>query len=348
VDIGVGRGNGYRPRPSNLVLQRGYGDCKDKANLIRALLRSLKIESYLVSIYSGDPTYVRAEWSSPTQFNHCIIAIKISDETKAPTVITHPSLGRLMIFDATDEFTPVGDLPEYLQNSLALIVAGDEGKLMRMPVTPPEANKLERFTDLKLDDLGNLTGVIKERSQGQSAAMERRMRRSLSPADYNKVIERWIVGGISTARISKILPADKSAEGKFDVDVEFNAPSYAQLMQGKLMIFKPAVVSRLNSLWLTEPKRTHPVILDSNAFTETAVIKLPVGFIVDELPDPVKLEHTFGKYSTKYEVKEGVLTFTRSLVLNTSTIPPDKYQSVQNFFVQIRNAEQAPVVLLKK
>ncbi|MGH7784627.1 MAG: DUF3857 domain-containing protein, partial [Candidatus Binatia bacterium] len=40
IDIGVGYGNGYRPRSSATVLGRGYGDCKDKANLMRALLRS--------------------------------------------------------------------------------------------------------------------------------------------------------------------------------------------------------------------------------------------------------------------------------------------------------------------
>ncbi len=86
VDIGVGRGNGYRPRPSTLVLQRGYGDCKDKANLMLSLLKALKIDAYLVSIHSGDPTFVRAEWASPRQFNHCIIAVKVSSETNSPTV----------------------------------------------------------------------------------------------------------------------------------------------------------------------------------------------------------------------------------------------------------------------
>ncbi|HEX8639488.1 MAG TPA: DUF3857 domain-containing protein, partial [Pyrinomonadaceae bacterium] len=46
IDIGVGYGNGYRPRSSSLVLARGYGDFKDKANLMRAMLRVLIIEAY--------------------------------------------------------------------------------------------------------------------------------------------------------------------------------------------------------------------------------------------------------------------------------------------------------------
>ncbi|HEX8369616.1 MAG TPA: DUF3857 domain-containing transglutaminase family protein [Pyrinomonadaceae bacterium] len=349
IDIGVGRGNGYRPRPSTLVLQRGYGDCKDKANLMRALLKVLKIEAYPVAIYSGDPNFVREEWASPRQFNHCIIAVKVGNETNAPTVITHPTLGRLMIFDATDAYTPVGDLPDYLQGSFALIVAGNDGKLMKMPVTSPEANKMVRNVEMTIADNGDISGVIRERAQGQQAAYARRLLRAISVSDYNKMIEGWVVRGISTARVGKIAPVDKnSGENQFDLDVELKAPVYGQLMQNRLLVFKPVVVDRLNALRLTDSKRTHPVIMEANAFSETAVFTLPTGFIVDETPDAVNLETPFGKYSTSYEVKDNSLIFKRSLTLNSATIPVDKYASVKDFFVKIRSAEQSPVVLMRK
>jgi len=121
IQTGVGRGGGYRPHAAAEVLAKNYGDCKDKANLMRAMLKMMKIEAYPVIIYSGDPTFVRKEWASPSQFNHCIIAIRVSPETKAATVIEHAKLGRLLIFDPTDGETPIGDLPYYLQGSLALV-----------------------------------------------------------------------------------------------------------------------------------------------------------------------------------------------------------------------------------
>ena len=348
VDIGVGKGNGYRPRPSTLVLQRGYGDCKDKANLMRALLKAVKIEAYPVAIYSGDRTFVRAEWASPSQFNHCIIAVKVSDATKAPTIISDQTLGRLMIFDATDPYTPVGDLPDYLQGSFALVVAGAEGKLLKMPVTPPETNGLNRRVEMTLEPSGNISGMIRENSSGQAASYARRLLREISVSNYNKMIEGWVARGISTARVGKITPLDKSKENQFDLDVELSAPAYGQLMQGRLLIFKPVVVDRLNSLWLTDNNRTQPVVMEANSFNETATFKLPAGFVVDETPDAVNLETPFGKYSTSYETKDGSLVFKRSLVLNSATIPVDKYPSVKDFFVKIRAAEQSPVVLLKK
>ena len=348
IDIGVGYGNGYRPRSSTLVLSRGYGDCKDKANLMRAMLKTLKIEAYPIAIFSGDPKFVRAEWASPRQFNHCIIAVKVSDETKTPTIINDAKLGRLLIFDATDSYTPVGDLPDYLQGSMALIIAGDNGGLAKMPVTPPESDLLERNIEATLSETGAIKGKIRERANGQTSTVFRREQRELSASDYKKAIEGWLTRGATGAQLVNITSKDRQSEAGFDLDVEFSASSYGQLMQNRLLVFKPVIVGRRNGIVLTEPKRSHPIELDSNAMKETIIFNLPLGFTVDEMPDAVNLETAFGKYTTTYEVKDGKLIFSRSLTTNRTNIPADKYNSVKDFYSKILAAEQSPVVLLKK
>lgn len=348
IDIGAGYGNGMIPRPSTLVLARGYGDCKDKANLMRAMLKSLKIEAYPIIIYSGDPTFVREEWASPNQFNHCIIAVKVSDETKAPTIMTDAKLGRLLIFDATDAYTPVGDLPDYLQGSNALVVAGENGGLLKMPVTPPETNLLDRNIEVSLASDGSIKGSIRETTNGQESTMSRAARRILSASDYNKMIEAWLTRGATGAQLVKMTPNDKLASASFDLDVEFSAPHYAQVMQNRLLVFKPVIVGRRNGVFLTEAKRDQPVLLDSNSMRETIVFNLPAGFVVDEMPDAVTLETPFARYATNYEVKDGKLVFTRSLVTKRATVAVENYKSVKDFYSKILSAEQSPVVLLKK
>ena len=348
VDIGIASGNGYRPRPANMVLQRGYGDCKDKANLMRAMLKALKIEAYPVFIFSGDPNFVQPEWASPSQFNHCIIAIKVDDSVKSPTVIVHPTLGRIMIFDATDPHTLVGDLPSYEQGSYALIAAGNEGGLMKMPVIPSEFNKLERTVEIALDATGSISGTINEKATGQSATSFRRELRSDSASEYNQRIEGWVTRGVTGAKVSKVTPKDDADNGKFNLDIEFSAGSYAQIMQGRLMVFKPAIIGRLERFSLSTEKRYHPYLIDSTAYAEIVKIKLPIGFVVDEMPEAAKLDSSFGKYSVTYEVKDGYLIFNRSMTLNKTTVPAEKYDSVLKFFAQMRAAEQSPVVLLKK
>ncbi|HZH33076.1 MAG TPA: DUF3857 domain-containing protein [Pyrinomonadaceae bacterium] len=345
IQIGVGR---FRPHSAAEVFAKRYGDCKDKANLMRAMLRALKIEAYPVLIYSGDATFVREEWASPRQFNHCIIAIRVGDETKAPTVIQHATLGRLLIFDATDDNTPVGDLPDHEQNSFALIAAGNEGSLVRMPVTPPEANQLEREAEINLAADGSITANVRERSMGQSAVGERRLFRGLARPEYAKLVENWITTGATGAKVVKVEPVDNRADGRFALDVDFTAANYGQLMQERLLVFKPAILSRRESVFLTKATRRHAVVLESEAYTESVNVRLPAGFDVDELPDPVKLDTAFGSYSTSYVVKDGQLQFKRTFTQRAATIPPADYAAVRNFFERIRAAEQSPVVLAKK
>lgn len=345
IQIGVGR---WRPHAASEVFAKSYGDCKDKANLMRAMLKTLNITSYPVLIFLGDPTYVREVWASPRQFNHCIIAIKVADETQAATVIRHPTLGRLLIFDATDEQTPIGDLPDEEQGSLALIAAGDSGSLVPMPTMPPESSQLDRTADVVLAADGSITASLKEKSVGQTAVNERRAFHSLSNSNYRAMVERWITRGATAAQVTRVDPVDNSSEGKFDLSVDFSALGYAQLMQDRLLVFKPAIVSRRESLFLTDAIRTQAVVLDSRAFNETVRIKLPAGFEVDELPDAVKLNTAFGAYATSYETKDGQLIFTRKLVQRAMTLPVEQYSVVRSFFERIRAAEQSPVVLAKK
>jgi hypothetical protein len=348
IDIGVSRGGGMRPHAAMDVFAKSYGDCKDKANLMRAMLKVIGITAYPVVIYSGDADYVREEWASPHQFNHCIVAVKVGDETQVATIITHPKLGRLLIFDATDDNTPVGDLPDQEQGSLALIVAGESGSLVRMPVTPAESNLLDRKIEASLAADGSLTAAIKEKAAGRWAVGYRGEFRGLSRPDYQKAIESWITSGASAAKVSKVEARDDLRADRFDLDIDFTAPAYAQLMQNRLLVFKPAIISRRESLSLTEAKRQHPIMIKATAYSESVRVKLPAGFVVDEMPDPVKLETSFGSYATTYEVKEDQLLFTRKLVQRTATLPVDQYASVRGFYEKIRAAEMAPVVLARK
>lgn len=347
IQTGVGRGGGYRPRSASEVFAKSYGDCKDKANLMRAMLKAVRIQSYLVTIFAGDPTYVREQWASPQQFNHCIIAVKVGDETQGPTVITHPSLGRFLIFDPTDESTPVGDLPDHEQGSLALLIAGQDGALLRMPVTPPESNQLERQVEFTLTPEGAISGVVREQGIGQSAISARREFRHFSRPDYVKVIEQRMARGASGASVSGINPQDDQGEGKFSLHFEFKASGYGQSMMSRLLVFRPAVIADREALDVSSANRKHAVVLEPYAYRETTRVNLPAGYEVDEIPEAMQLAAAFGKYSATYEVKDNQLVFTRSLVVQSATIPAAKYGEVRDFFGRVRATEQAPVVLAK-
>ena len=119
-------------------------------------------------------------------------------------------------------------------------------------------------------------------------------------------------------------------------------------MQNRLLIFKPAIVSRRDSLFLTAAERKHPIALNPQAYTETVRVKLPEGFAVDEVPNALKIDEPFGSYSASHEVRGSELIFTRSLTIRRATLPAAQYAAVRAFYQKILDVEQAPAVLIRK
>ncbi len=77
--FGLEFGSGsHRPSPPELVLQRRFGDCKDKAVLLCALLSELNVESYPALVNVLTRQEVRRELPSPTAFNHVVVVALVN------------------------------------------------------------------------------------------------------------------------------------------------------------------------------------------------------------------------------------------------------------------------------
>ncbi len=302
---------------------------------MRTMLKVAGIPSYMVSIYSSDPTYVRENWPSPQQFNHAIIAVKVSDATVSPAIVEVPKLGRLLFFDPTDEYTPLGDIPQREQGSFALVDDTAAGELVRMPAIPSMANRVERETEVTLAPDGSIVSKTREQAFGQSASGMRYRLREHGNGEFEKWIEQWVSGGANGATVAKVEPADAFADDRFDLGFEFAAPRYAQLMRGRLLLFRPAVLPRRGTLLFSDDKRENPIVLHAQAFEETVHAKLPAGFKIDEMPDGGKLETQFGSYTASYTSKDGELLFKRKLEIRSATFPADQYAALKTFFEQV-------------
>ena len=348
IQTGIGRGGGYKPHAASLVFAKSYGDCKDKANLLRAMLKAAGIESWPVSIFSGDPLFVRAEWPTPQQFNHCILAILAPAGYTGDAVLDDPKLGKLLIFDPTDAYTPLGEIPLHEQNSFALIIAGERGGLEKMPSGKAGANSTMRNIEASVAPNGSVKGTLHEDLTGWTAVIQRASFRERGEAEYRKRVETRVTNGIRSAAIGNVKTIDTPHEDRFQVDAEFTSAGFAQIMQGRLMVFRPSILQSFDPLPFTDTKRTQPAILNARTWQDTVHVKLPEGFEVDELPDAAKVETAYGSYEAKSSAEAGLLTFTRTLVLKSSVVPADEYAKLKAFADRVSGSDQAPVVLVKK
>jgi transglutaminase-like putative cysteine protease len=349
IEMNLQNGGGYIPHAAGAVFNKRYGDCKDKANLMRTMLKAAGLESYLVVIYSGDKTHVREQWPSPFQFNHMIVAVRVPDSVSAATAIASP-VGRVLIFDPTDDKTPVGDLPWYLQGSYALLLANERGDLLKMPSTEPESNMYEVSLDATLEPDGKLAASFVNAKTGQPASAERHRHADENPEEYKTGLQKFLNDNAKGAVISKITPEDHFEQNKFDLTVDFSSPNYGQNMQGGLLIFNPAVVEippSIAPLFPKDEKRVGPIVLRAALYRKTVRVKLPAGFAVDESPSPVKLEAAFGKFSVSFRADGGMLTMTEELRTEAATLPPEQFEAVKKFFDNCHGADRQNAVLVK-
>jgi len=71
----------YRPYPIAEVIQRGFGDCKDKARLLTALLRSLGFTAHPALVQTRYRHEIGSWLPSPIDFDHVIVALEWNGRT---------------------------------------------------------------------------------------------------------------------------------------------------------------------------------------------------------------------------------------------------------------------------
>ena len=344
IQTGLGRGGGYQPRPADLVLAKQYGDCKDKASLMRAMLGAIGITSHLVAIFAGDRSYVREQWPSPQQFNHVILAIALDEAPPETTAIDHATLGRLLVFDPTDEHTPLGELPLHEQGSLALVVA-PRGGLRRMPVAAADRHGILREIDAAVDARGGLHATMRETLKGHDAAARRAMRQALDAAAYKEHVERRLAEALPGARVARLQTVgDRAHEMQIESEVSF--ASFAQ-HAGTLMIAKP-LAGYDSVLPLPDGKRQYPYFQNPIRREELVRLTLPPGFVVEEMPKPLTLSGAFGRYQLAYSEESGKVVARRSLELPLMTVDAARQPELRRFLDQVRAADASPVVLRRQ
>jgi len=347
-DKGLTKGFGYRPRKASEVYAKGWGDCKAKANLLRAMLRTQGIESYMVEAHASLGREINEAWPSPGQFNHAIIAIKVDETVDSPAVVNTPKYGRLLFFDATDPDVLLGDLPSQLQGSKVHVLAPDSDGLTVLPVLPAETHHLGiRQVQIELNANGSAAGAFNYGGPGNAGAYYRAKSRHYSAKDFRTNIGERLNATISGASISDLTTSDDPLTGDCRVKFRFSAPHFAQLMPGGLAVVRLDVLSRDTVPAFPAKERKLPIKLDLMLLRDEVTLKLPPGYVVDELPDRAELNSPYGHYESSYTVADGAVISHRTLRLEDRVVPVGEYATLRKFMGDVAKADHSSVVLRK-
>ncbi|MCB1035106.1 MAG: transglutaminase domain-containing protein [Acidobacteria bacterium] len=162
VEIGVG---GWVPSPSGEVLGRGWGDCKDKSELLVQLMAEAGIPGHLALLRAGFGQRIEPGFPSPFQFNHAIVAVPASAVASSEG---DPVGGDYLFIDPTSERGGVRWLTPASQGRHALVVGAEASRLVMTPERPADEGRSLRVVGT-IDEAGDLVGRVEYRLQGSRA-----------------------------------------------------------------------------------------------------------------------------------------------------------------------------------
>ena len=350
ISLGIG---GLQPHAAADIFTNRYGDCKDKATLLSAMLTDIGVESYYVIINAEHDVVPADASASPEWFDHAILAIQLPADVKDssfPALSKHAVLGNILYFDPTNEFIPFGQLPGYLQGNHAMLVRPDGTELVTLPVQNASTNGITRTAMLTLNDKGELSGEVTEHLIGYVSFLARaNLQANAQEAARAKIVERKLDNAFASFSV-KTFTINNQADitQPLEYKYSFAADKYAKLT-GDMLIVRPRILgSESSDILETNEKRENPVAFVSlRKDTDDFTVSLPAGYVADDLPAPVDLDYPFASYHSKTEVKGGTLHYTRTFERKQFMVPTDKLDDLKKFYRQIYNDERASAVFVR-
>lgn len=331
--------NGYKPHKASDILKNRYGDCKDHATLLIAMLKVIGVKGYPVLIPTIERANLDPEMPMPTAFNHEIAAIKWK--------------GSWFFMDTTSDFVPFGYLPPSDQGRGVLIVDVDKEKreLGKTPVFPPESN-LEGFKGkFTLKPFGSLEGEFKFNYTGIYGVIERARLTGAPQEQVRRHVEELA---------AKVSPG-------FDVE-EFKLSNYRDLNENEVWIeikgkdrnygtvtshyllakFPTPDYSRLVSLVAAKSRRYPYVVGYKMEKLSDVKLELPKGYTLYLKPENFSFKNRVGSFSVEWKVNGRELSFRSKMVLWKRVVPVEEYQDLRELFNTAVKTLRNQIIVLKR
>ena len=323
VEVGIG---GFRPHSPQQVMERLWGDCKDKALLLIDLLREAGIEAYPALIRLDPDGRVDPEFPSPYQFNHMIVAVPAAGLALEPD---SPVAGGYLFVDATQENGGLAWLQPAVQDQEALVVRGGRAELVRTPIRGAgEGRRLE--ADLALAASGDASGTVRLDLSGEIGAAFINLHAGAKPQEVDRVIREVFAAYLPAGAALDGIQWQAQEGGVPDVKLEakVRVPSLGSPAEDGALppIPLPSMVD-LPAPGLLDG-RTQPVVTPAFASRVAWRVTLPSDGCKSEGQE-VAVENDLGAFHQKVGVQGRVLTLERGTDLRQRWIDPARFPALK-------------------
>ncbi|MDA1192508.1 MAG: DUF3857 domain-containing protein, partial [Candidatus Poribacteria bacterium] len=333
IQLGAGA---YQPHTASEVLDRRYGDCKDKCMLLSAMLQTIGVESYPALINPSPLTQPDLDLPTLSDFSHMILAVP---DSNAPS--------GYVWFDPTDDTLPFGRLPARDQDRRVMLVTPSGPVWVRTPTDKPDANRHDWSLSLTLNEDGSVSGDERLEATGTHAHDLRNAYESVAPSSLNDTLRSWMSASYPGLTLTDAtLSGVEALSEPFVVTAQFEAPVYGHKddvmwMESALtettwtLPIPNAELSAYASLVVGDTRTTTLEIGAPNTLTRAVVIYAPEGLELVHTPAPIELDLPFGRFYRQVEATSWGARYDMTLVIRAPYIKPERYADAKRFFETI-------------
>ncbi|MGA7156165.1 MAG: DUF3857 domain-containing protein [Acidobacteriaceae bacterium] len=239
------------PQSPAVVLKRHYGDCKDKATFLVAMLRASKIPADLALLSAGTGPDVDPDLPGMNRFNHAIVYV--------PATATDPALW----IDATANLSAVGNLPFADSNRLALVIAPDTTTLTATPTATSADSKLIETREFTLSEVGPSHVLETSETHGYIDALYRSLYGGTNTTKIKEDLEQYAQSAYAAKGLTSFTHGngtDLAQPFQLMLNVDGARRGYTSLVDASVAIFPYGILNSL-PVWV----RTAPVALPDDA-----------------------------------------------------------------------------------
>jgi len=339
---------GLQANHASDIFRNKYGDCKDKTTLLISMLQVADIPAYYMPV---DHRRGVVDPENPSLLgDHMITAIEIPsnlDDPRLKAIVKAKDGKRYLIFDPTDERTPVGNLPSNEQGSYGTLVNGAASQIVTLPILGPDANGTEQKGAFKLAADGTLTGSVDTSHSGPEGGDLRSFLKYTDEKERREAWETHIAHDLPGAVLDSF---DFTQPSALDKPLEFHykvtAHQYAH-QAGPMLLVRPRVVGTYTEPFDDKP-RTFAIDLGATGrWRDSFDIAIPKGYVVDETPDPTDVDMDFASYHSTVTAKPGALHYEREYVVRQVELPASRAADFRKLQGAILFDEKGTAVLKK-
>jgi transglutaminase-like putative cysteine protease len=315
--------HGYKPYRVDQVLSRRFGDCKDKASLMHALLQALGVDSRLVLLRMRRLGRMPERPASLAVFNHAIL---------------HVPAHRLWL-DGTATWHGSRELPADDRGATVLVVNPEAPPWFgETPEAAPGDNLTETALDVTLAEDGRAAIRGTSRVAGERAASYRsayqaeETRRAAFEQAWNRTFPGLEVKRVALSDLTRL-------EDDVSMSFELEVARYANPDRGGLRFTPFGQSATYAETWAPLSARRWPLALGQpweNRFVYRHA--LPPGWTAAEVPAPASLEAPFGSFEVRYRAEGAALVAEGRVAFRQSQVAVADYPAFRDFLSRIDRA----------